>query len=93
MFIAQYLQSLSTGDLTTDAKYIAALLGVSTLVYIFCLAIYRVWFHPLAKYPGPLLGRITPLYDFYIAYGEKRAHHFAYMHAKYGKYLASVQMH
>ncbi|RVX76061.1 hypothetical protein B0A52_00418 [Exophiala mesophila] len=84
MFIAQYLQSLSTGDLTTDAKYIAALLGVSTLVYIFCLAIYRVWFHPLAKYPGPLLGRITPLYDFYIAYGEKRAHHFAYMHAKYG---------
>lgn len=90
MFIAQYLQSLSTGDLTTDAKHIAALLGGSVLVYIVFLAIYRVWFHPLAKHPGPLLGRITPLYDFYIAYGEKRAHHFAYMHAKYGEYYTSA---
>ncbi|KIW07451.1 uncharacterized protein PV09_02290, partial [Verruconis gallopava] len=32
------------------------------LVYWITLAIYRLWFHPLAKYPGPFLARITPVY-------------------------------
>ena len=29
---------------------------------------YRLTIHPLAKYPGPLLGRITNLYAVYHAY-------------------------
>ncbi|KAH6673039.1 pisatin demethylase [Halenospora varia] len=30
-------------------------------VYWFGVAIYRLYFHPLAKYPGPLLARISPV--------------------------------
>lgn len=33
-----------------------------------CICIYRLYFHPLAKYPGPLLGRLTSLYGGYHAY-------------------------
>ncbi|KZL83292.1 benzoate 4-monooxygenase cytochrome p450, partial [Colletotrichum incanum] len=30
--------------------------------------IYRLWFHPLAQYPGPALGKITNLYSAYYAW-------------------------
>jgi cytochrome P450 len=46
--------------------------------------VYQLYFHPLAKYPGPLLGRITQLYEVYHAYiGDK--HVLLYqLHQKYG---------
>ena len=31
------------------------------LLYVITLIVYRVYFHPLAKYPGPLLGKFTSL--------------------------------
>ncbi|EPS29076.1 hypothetical protein PDE_04025 [Penicillium oxalicum 114-2] len=37
-------------------------------LYLFGLVIYRLIFHPLAQYPGPLLGRITNLYAAYHAW-------------------------
>lgn len=48
------------------------------------LVVHQLYFHPLAKYPGPLLGRITRLYDLYHAYkGDK--HILLYqLHQKYG---------
>jgi hypothetical protein len=54
---------------------IAAFLG-----FIF----YQLYLHPLAKYPGPLLGRLTRLYELYHAYiGDK--HIVLYqLHQKYG---------
>jgi hypothetical protein len=54
---------------------IAALVG-----FIF----YQLYLHPLSKYPGPVLGRITRLYDLYHAYvGDK--HVLLYqLHRKYG---------
>ncbi len=58
--------------------------GVVLLGYVLWIVIYRLYFHPLAKYPGPFWARITNLYDFYIAYGERRAQHFGYLHEKYG---------
>ncbi len=57
-----------------------SLLPLSVAGYV----IYQLCFHPLAKYPGPLLGRITPLYDLYHAYkGDK--HLLLYqLHQRYG---------
>ena len=41
---------------------------VSTIVlYLLAISIYRRYFHPLAKVPGPLLPAITKLYQTYWA--------------------------
>ena len=52
--------------------------------YIFGLVIYRIYFHPLAKYPGPLLAKITDLYSTYHAYKQDRHLEFWRCHEKYG---------
>lgn len=48
------------------------LLSATAVSFVFGWLIYQLYLHPLGKYPGPLLGRITPLYDLYHAYvGDK----------------------
>lgn len=45
---------------------------------------YQLYFHPLAKYPGPLLARTTPFYDLYHAYiGDKHVLLY-HLHQRYG---------
>ncbi|KAF2468932.1 pisatin demethylase [Lindgomyces ingoldianus] len=39
----------------------AIVFGVIISTYLIAVAIYRLYFHPLAKYPGPLLARLTPI--------------------------------
>jgi hypothetical protein len=51
---------------------------------ILTIIIYRLTFHPLARYPGPPLARITDIYLTYYAYRGSR--HLAYQraHEQYG---------
>lgn len=37
----------------------ACLAGTALLAYAVCTAVYNLWFHPLANYPGPLLARAS----------------------------------
>ncbi|KAI8631419.1 isotrichodermin C-15 hydroxylase [Xylariaceae sp. FL1651] len=60
----------------------AAALGV---IYAIGLAIYRVFFHPLAKYPGPVLAKITDAHQLYHAWKGDRHLEFWRMHERYGK--------
>jgi cytochrome P450 len=46
--------------------------------------VYQLYFHPLAKYPGPLLGRLTQWYDVYHAYVGDKHILFYHLHQKYG---------
>ncbi|KAK1776940.1 cytochrome P450 [Copromyces sp. CBS 386.78] len=58
--------------------------GVSTILYIIGSAIYNVFFHPLASYPGPLIQRAS-----YLPFGIRhtlgiQAFHTQTLHDKYG---------
>jgi cytochrome P450 len=48
------------------------------------LVLYRLVLHPLAKYPGPLLGRITDWYSVYHAWKGTRHLDFYRLHREYG---------
>ena len=55
-------------------------------LYLVTLAIYRLYFHPLAKFPGPKLTAVTSFYEFYydVLKRGKFMWQIEAMHAKYG---------
>jgi hypothetical protein len=48
------------------------------------IIIYRIWFHPLAKYPGPFLAKFTDWYSVYHCFREDRHIDFYRLHCQYG---------
>ncbi|KAB8079280.1 cytochrome P450 [Aspergillus leporis] len=66
--------------------YVAAV-PVALLAYVLSICIYRIWFHPLAKYPGPLLAKVTNLYGGYYAWTGDLHLDMKRCHDKYGNYV------
>ncbi|KAL7270836.1 hypothetical protein RUND412_006446 [Rhizina undulata] len=63
------------------------LLGGSIFVYLLGLSIYRIFFHPLAKYPGPFLAKLTGLHGLYYAWkGDRHIANYQ-AHLKYGEFV------
>ncbi|KAK3345528.1 cytochrome P450 [Neurospora tetraspora] len=65
----------------------AALLVITTwLLYITSLAIYRLYFHPLAKFPGRKMAVVTTWYEFYyeLRYGGQYIFEIEKMHKEFG---------
>ena len=54
-------------------------------VKIIALIVYRISFHPLSKYPGPFLSKITNWYSVYHAWKGDRHLDFFELHETYGK--------
>lgn len=63
---------------------LALLPFVALLAYLAGLVVYRLYFHPLAKYPGPLLAKLTDLHSTYHAWKGDRHLEFWRCHETYG---------
>ena len=57
------------------------------IVYLASLVVYRLFFHPLARFPGPKLAAITRLYEGYYDFYKNGQYTFkiAELHKRYGK--------
>lgn len=60
--------------------------------YVFCLVFYRLYLHPLAKFPGYRICAACEWYEFYcyIVKGGQWGNEIRKMHEKYGKQLPSA---
>ena len=58
---------------------------VPKLLKVALVIIYRLTLHPLAKYPGPLLGRLTDWYSVWYRWSGNHHINFYQIHQKYGK--------
>lgn len=54
------------------------------IVYILVNAIYNLFFHPLAKIPGPFLAKLTKFWLFSEELGGDAANTLAGLHRKHG---------
>lgn len=65
----------------------AGLITILGVVFATALAIYRITWHPLAKFPGPKLAAVTGWYETYydcFLLG-KFSNHLDEMHSRYGR--------
>jgi hypothetical protein len=65
------------------AFYSVVLLAL-LLLYAVGVVVYRLTLHPLAKYPGPFLAKITDIHLAYHAWKGDRHLQFYRCHEKYG---------
>ncbi|KAF2847065.1 cytochrome P450 4A10 [Plenodomus tracheiphilus IPT5] len=75
---------LLTGVLV-DRPCIAA--SVTPFLFLLVRSLYRLYLHPIAHIPGPLLPRLTSLWLHYHAYVGDEATSIHLLHQKYGPYV------
>ncbi|OCL05749.1 cytochrome P450 [Glonium stellatum] len=80
----QFLLSLARSLLESPLVLLSAI-SLSFALYVFVVIIYRLTLHPLAKYPGPFLAKITDCYLAYHAWKGDRHLEYWRCHEKYGK--------
>jgi len=65
---------------------VVAILGTSILIYCILGVVYRLYFHPLSRFPGPLLPAVTLWSEFYYECIQSGQYFLkiAQWHEKYG---------
>lgn len=77
------------GLFATELWSLVSTFTILLVGYWISLGVYRVFFHPLAKFPGPKLAGLTYWYDFYFEVVKLGKLHkqLNYLHSKYGKFV------
>jgi hypothetical protein len=59
---------------------------ISAILCLFCLAVYRLYLSPIAKFPGPKVAAATYLYEGYYDVVKRGKYTFKIrdLHAQYG---------
>ena len=67
-------------------SYLLLPLIFTLIIYTISLAFYRLFFHPLARFPGPKLAALTRYYEAYYDVVQNGQYTFkiAELHRKYG---------
>jgi hypothetical protein len=89
----QHLSKLRDLDLGFGATLLALIFG-SAAAYVISIVIYRLYFHPFSKYPGPTVAAITRWYRFYhnVIRDGKLLSEIEKYHKKYGDYPYSKRV-
>lgn len=64
--------------------------ALSYLAYLFLIAVYRLYFHPLARFPGPKYAALSRWHEYYydVHLKGKFIFHIQDLHKKYGAYIS-----
>lgn len=71
--------------LTLNITFVLLGAVAAGVLYTTTVVIYRLYYHPLAQYPGPLLAKVTDIHQLYHAWKGDRHLQFWRMHEKYGR--------
>ncbi|PVH68922.1 cytochrome P450 [Cadophora sp. DSE1049] len=83
------LFNLSYVDCALDPDHLATGLRIGLIIacfsqYCTCVIVHRIFLHPLSRYPGPELAKISSLYSIYHAWRGDRHLDLLRLHGKYG---------
>jgi len=72
---------------------LVVVVGVGSLLYLIILTVYRLYFSPLARFPGPKLAALTLWYEAWydIVKGGQYTFKIWEMHETYGTRVMSYQ--
>jgi hypothetical protein len=84
--VCETMNSVSKAAL---APSLPAILAASLLLYALGSLVYRLYLHPLAKFPGPRLAAVTSFYEGYfeIVLKGQYSRQISKLHDEYGEYI------
>lgn len=80
----------ATEYLVTNLGTVALGLLALSVIYMVVITIYNLYFHPLAKYPGPCLARISPVYSIWGLFRGRWPFDVHQLHLKHGPILRTM---